>query len=266
VFLRLLGAVYLIAFVSLAVQITGLVGEHGLLPVRELLAQLHARDGASAYYIAPTLVWLSPSDAWLSSLCWGGAAASLLLIAGIAPSVTAALLWLLYLSLTVAGQLFLEFQWDSLLLETGLLAVLYAPLTWREDIHTDAEPPVVVRWTIWLLTFKLTFLSGITKVLSGDPTWANWTALSYHYETQPLPTWTSWYFYQLPPSAHYWATGATLLIELVVSWLIFLPPRFSRARLTACRADDPAADRHRCDGQLWVLQHPDDRPLPLAAG
>jgi len=234
VFLRLLGVVYLIAFVSLAVQITGLVGEHGLLPVRELLAQLHARDGASAYYIAPTLVWLSPSDAWLSSLCWGGAAASLLLIAGIAPSVTAALLWLLYLSLTVAGQLFLEFQWDSLLLETGLLAVLYAPLTWREDAHTDAEPPVVVRWTIWLLTFKLTFLSGITKVLSGDPTWANWTALSYHYETQPLPTWTSWYFYQLPPSAHYWATGATLLIELVASWLIFLPPRFSRARLTAC--------------------------------
>jgi hypothetical protein len=232
-FLRLLGVVYVIAFVSLAVQITGIVGEHGILPVGEFLAQLHAREGASAYYDAPTLVWLSPTDAWLSMLCWGGGVASLLLIAGIAPTGTAALLWVLYLSVTVAGQLFLEFQWDSLLLETGLLAILYAPMSWRERA-TDDEPPVVVRWALWLLAFKLTFLSGITKLLSGDPTWANWTALSYHYETQPLPAWTSWYMYQLPASVHYLATGSTLFIELSAPWLIFLPVRFWRARLASC--------------------------------
>jgi lipase maturation factor 1 len=233
-FLRLLGVVYLIAFVSLAVQITGLVGERGILPIGEFLAQVHERYGASAYYNWPTLLWLSPSDALLSLLCWGGAAASLLLIAGIVPTATAALLWLLYLSLTIAGQLFLEFQWDLLLLETGLLAVLYAPLSWRERIGDDGEPPVVVRWAIWLLAFKVTFLSGITKMLSGDATWANWTALSYHYETQPIPAWTSWFMYQLPQWVHYWSTGGTLLIELGAPWLIFLPPRFWRARLTAC--------------------------------
>lgn len=186
------------------------------------------------YFSWPTLVWLSPSDAWLLTLCWGGAAASLLLILGIAPTATAALLWLFYLSLTIAGQLFLEFQWDSLLLETGLLTVLYAPLSWRERAAETSEPPVVVRWAIWLLAFKLTFLSGITKLLSGDPTWANWTALSYHYATQPLPTWTSWFMYQLPTSVHYWSTAGTLFIELGASWLIFLPPRFTRARVAAC--------------------------------
>ena len=233
-FLRLLGFVYLVAFVSLAVQITGLVGEHGVLPVGEFLAQVHQRYGASAYYNWPTLAWVSTSDAWLSTLCWGGAAASLLLIVGIVPTATAALLWLLYLSLTTAGQLFLEFQWDNLLLESGLLAVLYAPLVWRERVDADAEPPRIVRWAIWLLAFKLTFLSGITKLLSGDPTWANWTAMSYHYETQPIPMWTSWYMYQLPPWVHYWSTGGTLLIELIAPWLIFLPPRFSRTRLAAC--------------------------------
>src|SRR5215471_12780563 len=105
-FLRLVGFVYLVAFVSLAVQITGLVGEHGILPIGEFLGQVHQRFGASAYYNWPTLVWLSPSDAWLSSLCWVGAGMSLLLIAGIAPTAIAALLWLLYLSLTVAGQEF----------------------------------------------------------------------------------------------------------------------------------------------------------------
>src|SRR5262245_3250498 len=167
-FLRLLGFVYLIAFVSLAVQITGLVGEHGILPVGEFLGGVHQRFGASAYYNWPTLVWLSASDVWLSTLCWGGAVASLLLIAGIVPAATAALLWMLYLSVTTAGQLFLEFQWDSLLLETGLLAVLYAPLSWRERARDD-EPPAIVRWAIWFLAFKLTFLSGITKILSGDP-------------------------------------------------------------------------------------------------
>jgi lipase maturation factor 1 len=233
-FLRLLGFVYLVAFVSLAVQITGLVGEHGILPVGEFLAQVHQRFGAFAYYNWPTLAWVSASDTWLSTLCWSGAAASLLLIVGIVPTATAALLWLLYLSLTVAGQLFLEFQWDNLLLETGLLAILYAPLVLREHAGDSATPPVIVRWAIWFLAFKLTFLSGITKLLSGDPTWANWTAMSYHYETQPIPTWTSWYMYQLPPSAHYWSTGSTLLIELVAPWLIFLPSRFSRARLVAC--------------------------------
>ncbi len=233
-FLRLLGLVYLVAFISLGVQITGLVGEHGLLPVRDFLAQVHQRYGASAYYNWPTLLWISPTDAWLSALCWVGAAASLLLIAGIVPAATAALLWLLYLSLTTAGQLFLEFQWDSLLLETGLLAILCAPLSWREHVGDEIEPPIIVRWTIWILAFKLTFLSGITKILSGDPTWANWTALSYHYETQPIPAWTSWFMYQLPMSVHYWSTAGTLLIELGASWLIFLPPRFWRARLTAC--------------------------------
>jgi lipase maturation factor 1 len=233
-FLRLLGVVYCIAFVSLAVQITGIVGEHGILPAGEFLAQVHQRQGASAYYNWPTLVWLSGSDAWLSTLCWGGAVASLLLIVGVVPTATAALLWLLYLSLTTAGQLFLEFQWDSLLLETGLLAVLYAPLCWREHVGDAAEPPFIVRWTIWLLVFKLTFLSGMTKILSGDPTWANWTALSYHYETQPIPALTSWYMYQLPAWVHYWSTGGSLLIELVAPWLIFLPPRFSRTRLMAC--------------------------------
>src|SRR4030095_7576575 len=208
-FLRLLGVVYFVALVSLAVQITGIVGEHGILPAGEFLAQVHQRYGASAYYNWPTRVWLSGGDAWLSTLCWSGAVASLVLIVGIVPTATATLLWLLYLSLTTAGQLFLEFQWDSLLLETGLLAVLYAPLSCRVHVGDSVEPPFIVRWTIWLLAFKVTFLSGITKILSGDPTWANWTALSYHYETQPIPAWTSWYMYQLPAWVHYWSTGGS---------------------------------------------------------
>ncbi len=233
-FLRLLGGVYLIAFASLAPQLTGLVGDHGILPAREFLSRVHDAYGSGGYRLLPTLVWLSPSDGFLSMLCWSGIVISLLLIAGIVPIVSSALLWLLYLSLTIAGQQFLQFQWDALLLETGLLAMFYAPLSLRSRLDVDSEPPSIVRWVIWGLAFKLTFLSGITKILSGDPSWAAWTALSFHYETQPIPAWTSWFVHQLPISVHYWSAAAMFIIEVAVPWLIFVPARFRRVRLVAC--------------------------------
>ena len=230
IFLRLLGVVYLIAFASLGVQILGLVGEHGILPVTEFLAQAHRAYGAEAYRVFPTLLWLPRGDAMLLFLCWGGAALSILLIAGIAPVLVLAVLWVFYLSLTVAGQLFLEFQWDALLLETGLLACLYAP--WRRD----AEPVPIVRWVLGSLAFKLTFLSGITKILSGDPSWADWTAMTYHYETQPIPAWTSWFAYHLPFRFHYWSVPGMMVVELAAPFALLLPARFRRTRLFACLA------------------------------
>ena len=242
-FLRLLGVVYLIAFASLAVQLAGLVGEHGILPIRELLTQARDAYGTGAYHVLPTLLWLSSSDTVLSLLSWGGAALSLLLIAGIAPVPVLILLWAFYLSLTVAGQVFLEFQWDALLLETGLLACLYAPLrsTFAVppatfEVRAHAEPNPVVRWVLWSLTYKLTFLSGVTKILSGDTTWANWTAMTYHYETQPIPAWTSWYAHQLPARLHYWSVPGMFAVEVVAPFAVFLPPRFRRTRFVACLA------------------------------
>jgi lipase maturation factor 1 len=233
-FLRLLAVVYFIAFLSLAVQITGLVGEQGILPAGEFLRRAHEVYGSQAYRLWPTLVWFSQRDAFLSILCWGGALTSLALIAGLAPAVTTVLLWFLYLSLTIAGQVFLQFQWDALLLETGLLAILYAPLAFRSRFSLDPEPPALVRWVLWGLAFKLTFLSGITKIVSGDPAWAQWTALRFHYETQPIPAWTSWFIHQFPPWFHYWSAVAMFAIELGVPWLIFAPARFRRLRLVAC--------------------------------
>ena len=158
----------------------------------------HEIQGSEAYYRLPTLLWLWPSDALLLGLCWAGIALSVAAVAGLAPIATFAALWLTYLSLTVAGQDFLSFQWDVLLLETGLLAVLYAPAGWRAPLATGPEPGAAARWLVWGLAFKLTFLSGITKLLSGDETWWGLTALRYHYETQPIPTWVGWYVHQAP--------------------------------------------------------------------
>ena len=237
-FLRLLGVVYFVAFVSLALQITGLVGEHGILPVGGFLERAHAAYGSGAYRLFPTLCWLGASDAMLHALAWGGAVLSLVVVAGVAQAPVLLLLWICYLSLSVAGQTFLWFQWDGLLLETGLLAVLYAPIQLRPSLAREPAPSTAMRWLVWALVFRLMFLSGITKLASGDPTWLHLTALDYHFWTQPLPPWPAWYAQWLPEWMHRGMTLTIIAIELLVPWLIGVPDRWGRwgrrARYTAC--------------------------------
>ena len=74
-------------------------------------------------------MWLWPSDAGLHAVCGLGVAAALLLGAGVVPRAALALATLAYLSLVSVGNLFLRYQWDALLLETGFLAIWLAP--WR---------------------------------------------------------------------------------------------------------------------------------------
>ena len=233
-FLRLLGATYLVAFLSLAPQILGLVGADGLLPAALYLDRAREFYGSQSYAVLPTLGWVTTSDAALSGLCWGGVVLAVLAIGGAAPVATFWLLWLFYLSVTVLGQTFLSFQWDVLLLETGLIAGLYAPLGWWPGLGTARESHPLVRWLLWILVFKLMFLSGVTKLVSGDETWWGLTALTYHYQTQPLPTWTSWYAHHLPGWLHTLSAGVMFVIEIVVPFLALAPVRFRVVRAATC--------------------------------
>jgi lipase maturation factor 1 len=209
-----------------------LVGERGILPAGRFLDWAGSTYGVGAWRQLPTIFWLGASDAALRAVAWSGVGLAVLLVLGIAPLPVLFLLWTLYLSLAVAGQEFLSFQWDALLLETGLLAMLWAPLTWRlgRDEH---RPPELARLLMVLLLFKLIFLPGATKLLSGDPTWRGATALDFHFETQPLPPWTAWYAHQLPAGVLHGLTLLTLVIEVVIPWLLLLPGRFRTLRIGA---------------------------------
>ena len=234
-FLRCLGLIWLLAFASLAWQVVGLVGERGILPAGRFLEWAESIYGARAWRQLPSVFWLGASDAALAGAAWAGAALSLLLVLGIAPLPVLALLWALYLSLSVAGQDFLSFQWDALLLETGLLAMLWAPATLRPG-RGERRPPELARLLLVFLLFKLMFLSGATKLLSGDPTWRTAAALEFHFETQPLPPWTAWYAHHLPAGVHRALTLFTLVVELVVPWLLLLPGRLRPLRIGAAAA------------------------------
>jgi hypothetical protein len=69
------------------------------------------------------------------------------------------------------------------------------------------------------------FSSGLVKLMSGDPTWRNLTALKFHYESQPLPTWIGWYAHQLPGRVQQFSTLLMFIVELVLPFLIFSPRR-----------------------------------------
>jgi len=215
-FLRGLGAVYLCAFVSLGVQVVGLVGAQGIEPAAELLALARDRLGAGgAVFALPTLLWLSGASDWaLQGLCALGSAAGLLLVLGRARLAAAFSAWLAYLSLSCVGDVFLSFQWDALLLESGVVALVAA-----------SRAPRLGVWLARALLFKLMILSGLVKLLSGDPTWRDLTALTYHYWTQPLPSAVSYFAAQLPDAVQELSTLLVFVVELGAPWAIFAPRR-----------------------------------------
>ena len=227
-FFRGLGCIYLIAFLSLWVQIHGLVGSNGILPADQYLSAVRQQIGAESYYLVPTLFWLNPSDVCLHFLCAGGVLLSLILIAGFFPSFTLAGLWILYLSLVTIGQVFLSFQWDVLLLEAGLLAIFFAPLRIRDTLTRVSQSSAAFLWLLRWLLFRLMFASGFVK-LASDEVWRNFTALNFHYETQPLPTWLGWYAHQLPEWLHKASVIGMFAVELVIPFLIFAPRRLRTA-------------------------------------
>src|SRR5271170_1446549 len=211
-FLRLFGLIALSAFVSFAVQAQGLIGSRGILPLAGLVDAL-TRLGPQRFALAPMVFWLNDSDFAIQAVCWAGAGLSLMLVLNLLPRLSLVLIYALYLSLLYAGQNFMNFQWDTFLLETAVVALVMS-----------FKPTTGVWLSRWLL-FRFMFMSGVVKLLSGDPNWWNLSALSYHFLTQPLPTPLAWYAARLPPGVLRVATGGTFLVELILPFLIFCPRR-----------------------------------------
>ncbi len=233
VFARLVAFTFLLAFLAAWVQIPGLVGDGGLLPVPHMISEAtRLLDGSwKRFWIFPTFCWISPSDFSLHLQCALGTAAALAALLGLAPAILLAACWALYLSLAVAGQAFFQYQWDNLLLEAGLLAAVSSPwrLSWfRPSPGTDRVPGRLETGLFLWLLFKLMFLSGLAKLSADDLSWPALTALSYHYWTQPLPNPLSWFFHLLPLPVHKLVAVLMFFSELAVPFLLVLPARFRR--------------------------------------
>ncbi|HVW84875.1 MAG TPA: lipase maturation factor family protein, partial [Bryobacteraceae bacterium] len=219
IFSRVFAFLCLIAFASFGMQVRGLIGSSGILPISMYLRIATTQFGSSAVWRVPTIFWWAHSDFALLSITWGGVALAAIATIARAHSkwqkIIFAILFVYYLSIVSAGQIFMSYQWDLLLVETAFLAIFLRP----------ALPRV---WLFQWLLFRLMFESGMVKLLSHDPSWRNLTALSFHYETQPLPTVFAWYVRQAPLWFHQASTAMVFVIELVLPFLIFGPRRMKQ--------------------------------------
>jgi len=219
-----------IAFLSLWGQIHGLVGSNGILPFVEHLSAVEAGSHAGeGFWVAPTLLWWFSGDWALDVLCASGLLACVLLFFRWIEGPCLLVCAVCYLSLSTASQVFLRYQWDTLLIETLVVATFVAG--WSLRAPKDLEPSWTGLWLQRWLCFRLMFFGGLVKLLSGDETWRDGTAMGFHYMTQPLPNPLSWYAHQLPPWWHSMEGGLALVIEMLLPFLIFFG---RRGRGVAC--------------------------------
>jgi hypothetical protein len=211
---RGIAAIFVLAFVSGALQFPALLGEHGLLPVPRYLARVARPPG-------PTLFRWRYSDRLLRAVAWTGAALGLTVVAGLpqrgpawVPMLVFASMWLLYMSIVNVGQVFYGFGWEILLLEAGFLAAFLG----SDQTTTPAITLFAFRW----LVFRLEFGAGLIK-MRGDPVWRDLTALYYHHETQPMPNPLSWWFHHLPKPLHKVEVLGNHVAQLVVPFFLFAP-------------------------------------------
>jgi Lipase maturation factor len=213
-FQHALGFIYLIAFLVAANQFIPLLGEHGLQPVRRFVRHVPFRR-------APSLFYLNCSDRFITATIFCGIALSVFALSGWSESfglavsiITWALLWMIYLSLVNVGQTFYGFGWETMLTETGFLAIFLG--------SSDTRPPVALMWLIVWVLFRTMFGAGMIKMRS-DPCWRDLTCLYYHYETQPLPNPLSWYLHHSPRWTHKAGVLFTHFAQLLVPWFYFAP-------------------------------------------
>jgi lipase maturation factor 1 len=223
-FLRGLGLIYFSAFYPLLFQIKGLIGPDGILPAGKYLELLDKyRAGFEHFWIAPTLFWLSSSNSTLMLVCWLGLLASVAVVLNLWPRVSLLVCLICYLSFVAAAQDFSGYQSDGMLLEAGFISLFFAPPGLRPGLAESHRPSraslFLLRWE-W---FRIYFESGLVKVLSGDYSWRHLTAMDDYYQNGPLPSWIGWYVQHLPHWFHASATLLTLIVELVLVFMLFLP-------------------------------------------
>lgn len=225
--LRGLGAVYFCAFLSAFNQNRALLGAHGLAPAERHFARLQQQSGQTpldGFLSHPAIWWWLPiTDDRMDALAAAGMGLSALLLLGTFSSALLLSLWLLYFSIvTIAeGSSFYAYGWESQLLETGFLGIFLCELRpWC--LRRDAPPSPIVLWLFRWLIFRISLGAGLIK-LRGSSCWTAKTCLHYHFETQPIPSPTSFAFHFLPKPVLSSAVDLDLLVQIYTVWLVLVP-------------------------------------------
>ncbi|HVN93244.1 MAG TPA: lipase maturation factor family protein [Terracidiphilus sp.] len=225
IFLRALALIYFSAFYSLLFQIKGLIGPQGILPAREILAEVAQQFGWQRYWFAPSLFWISSGSAMMMAVVWIGLIASLVALFNLWPRLSFFVCFVCFLSFVSASGDFSSYQSDGMLLEAGFLALFFAPRGLWPGWGADSPPSRMSWFLLQWEWFRIYFESGMVKLASGDVEWRNFTAMDEYYQNGPLPTWIGWHVEHLPHWFHAATVGGTLALELVLVFMMFFSRR-----------------------------------------
>ncbi len=225
IFLRSLAAIYFSAFYSLLFQIKGLIGPQGILPAHDYLPAVARVYPTAKLWFAPTLFWISQSSDALMIFSWVGLIASVAAFLNVWPRLSLFICFVCFLSFVSAAQDFSNYQSDGMLLEAGFISLFFVPRGLLPGLGSASPPSrasmLLLQWE-W---FRIYFESGLVKLISGDRQWRTLTAMDQYYQNGPLPTWIGWYTQHLPHWFQAASTAGTLVLELGLVWMLFLPRR-----------------------------------------
>jgi hypothetical protein len=229
IFLRLLGGIVISAFWPLLFQIRGLIGPDGILPVKDFLQAVTEQMDGKRLWFAPSLLWWHCGNHALTALCWIGLLAGVALVLNLWPRVSVFVALVCYMSFVAVAQDFSGYQSDGMLLEALFIAIFFTPAGLRPGLGAASPPSRASLFLLQWEWFHIYFESGMVKLLSGDPQWHNLTAMDGYYQNGPLPTWVGYYISHLPHGFHAGSALATLVMELAIVWMLFLPRRWRLA-------------------------------------
>jgi lipase maturation factor 1 len=247
--LRLLGAVYFVAFLGAYFQNLGLIGTHGLQPASNAMKRLRQSVDPGTtpwqgFMEHPTLFWwFDVTDFRMQAFAATGMLlSSSVMLLGLNSWFVMFVLWLLDFSIvTIARETsFYAYGWESQLLETGFLSIFLCELPhlvhepssgWRvRALWKDSNPPAtssvypspLIMWLFRWLCFRIALGAGLIKI-RGSSCWARKTCLWYHFETQPIPSPSSFFFHFLPKWVLSRAVDLDLLVQVYTSWMVLVP-------------------------------------------
>lgn len=183
IYLKSIGVIFTIAFLSYYVQYPALSSRSGIEPSEDIFRQafpdIHHNIIEKGY---------TDADSFVELVNVLGIVISTLIACGMVHNgIAFIIVTFIYHFLKEMGSSFYTFQWDILLVEAGVLTgICFAP--WRsitlKTTKNHYYEQEVGSWPIRFLLFKLMFMSGVVKIQANCPTWQNLTALEYHFATQ----------------------------------------------------------------------------------
>jgi len=226
---RLLGVVYVFAFLGLVYQALPLLGEHGLTPIGSYVDRMHTA-GVTFWDVPSVFMW-DASDTAILAWTYIGLAIAIAVLLGYANLPMLLVLWAIYGSFERVGQTWFSFGWEIQLLETTVIVAALAH-PWDPRPLAARSPPVTALVLLRWLTFRIMLGAGLIK-LRGSACWTDLTCLDGHFETQPSPNPLSAVFHHMPHAVHALGVVFNHAVELVGPFCLFGP---RRVRLIAAAA------------------------------